>query len=307
MKKINKPNLVTIIFQNFIKIKNIEILRGNIFYYFFYRFSRLFLNNDIEIKIDNFKVSASYDKNKTSHFLLKKCHFGDDIELSVIKKFSKIKKVFLLDCGANYGFYSLFAASISPLNRVIAFEASKQTCKEFTRNLEINRSLNIKLENLGVSNSNNKYLKFNESKKDWESSFSHNNFVSSVSQKVKTIKIDDYLKNKKIKDYFLFIKIDVEGNEFEVIKSALNIIKKNSPIIIIEFSKYNFLEKNENYKFFNQFLKKFNYNIYSVNNKKMKPEEILKMVRTLTKGHETIGNYFLIKSGSKDENILIYE
>ena len=39
----------------------------------------------------------------------------------------------------------------------------------------------------------------------------------------------------------------------------------------------------------------------------MKPEEILKMVRTLTKGHETIGNYFLIKSGSKDENILIYE
>ena len=307
MKKINKSNPATIIFQNFIKSKNIEILRGNIFYYFFYRFSRLFLNNDIEIKIDNFKVSASYDKNKTSHFLLKKCHFGDDIELSVIKKFSKIKKVFLLDCGANYGFYSLFAASISPLNRVIAFEASKQTCKEFTRNLEINRSLNIKLENLGVSNSNNKYLKFNESEKDWESSFSHNNFVSSVSQKVRTIKIDDYLKNKKIKDYFLFLKIDVEGNEFEVIKSALNIIKKNSPIIIIEFSKYNFLEKNENYKFFNQFLKKFNYNIYSVNNKKMKPEEILKMVRTLTKRHETIGNYFLIKSGSKEENILIYE
>ena len=307
MKKINKPNLVTIIFQNFIKSKNIEILRGNIFYYFFYRFSRIFLNNDIEIKINNFKVSASYDKNKTSHFLLKKCHFGDDIELSVIKKFSKIKKVFLLDCGANYGFYSLFAASISPLNRVIAFEASKQTCKEFTRNLEINRSLNIKLENLGVSNSNNKYLKFNESEKDWESSFSHNNFVSSVSQKVRTIKIDDYLKNKKIKDYFLFLKIDVEGNEFEVIKSALNIIKKNSPIIIIEFSKYNFLEKNENYKFFNQFLKKFNYNIYSVNNKKMKPDEILKMIRTLTKRHETIGNYFLIKSGSKEENILIYE
>ena len=307
MKKINKPNLVTIIFQNFIKSKNIEILRGNIFYYFFYRFSRLFLNNDIEIKIDTFKVSASYDKNKTSHFLLKKCHFGDDIELSVIKKFSKIKKVFLLDCGANYGFYSLYAASISPLNRVIAFEASKQTCKEFTRNLEINRSLNIKLENLGVSNSNNKYLKFNESKKDWESSFSHNNFVSSVSQKVRTIKIDDYLKNKKIKDYFLFLKIDVEGNEFEVIKSALNMIKKNSPIIIIEFSKYNFLEKNENYKFFNQFLKKFNYNIYSVNNKKMKPDEILKMIRTLTKRHETIGNYFLIKSGSKEENILIYE
>ena len=307
MKKINKSNLITTIFQNFIISKNIKNLRGNTFYYFFYRFCRMFLNNNIEIKTDNFRLLASHNKNKTSHFLLKKCHFGDDHELNIIKRFSKIKKLLLLDCGANYGFYSLYAASISTFNRVIAFEASKSTCREFSKNLELNSSLNIKLENLGVSNSEKKFLQFNESVKDWESSFNHNNFVSSVSQKVKTIKIDDYLKNEKIDDYFLFLKIDVEGNEFEVIKSALNTIKKNSPIIIIEFSKYNFVGKNENYNFFNQFLKKFNYNIYSVNNKKMKPEEILKMVRTLTKRHETIGNYFLIKSGSKDENILLYE
>ena len=307
MKKINKSNLITTIFQNFIISKNIKNLRGNTFYYFFYRFCRMFLNNNIEIKTDNFRLLASHNKNKTSHFLLKKCHFGDDHELNIIKRFSKIKKLLLLDCGANYGFYSLYAASISTFNRVIAFEASKSTCREFSKNLELNSSLNIKLENLGVSNSEKKFLQFNESVKDWESSFNHNNFVSSVSQKVKTIKIDDYLKNEKIDDYFLFLKIDVEGNEFEVIKSGLNTIKKNSPIIIIEFSKYNFSEKTENYNFLNYFLEKFNYNIYSVNNKKVKPEEILKMVKTLKKRHETIGNYFLIKSESKEEGIFLYE
>ena len=307
MKKINKSNLITTIFQNFIISKNIKNLRGNTFYYFFYRFCRMFLNNNIEIKTDNFRLLASHNKNKTSHFLLKKCHFGDDHELNIIKRFSKIKKLLLLDCGANYGFYSLYAASISTFNRVIAFEASKSTCREFSKNLELNSSLNIKLENLGVSNSEKKFLQFNESVKDWESSFNHNNFVSSVSQKVKTIKIDDYLKNEQRDDYFLFLKIDVEGNEFEVIKSGLNTIKKNSPIIIIEFSKYNFSEKTENYNFLNYFLEKFNYNIYSVNNKKVKPEEILKMVKTLTKRHETIGNYFLIKSESKEEGIFLYE
>jgi len=303
---VNKSNLITTVFQNFIRSKNIKTLRGNIFYYFLFRICRPFLNSNIEIKTDNFKVLASYNKNKTSHFLLKKCHFGDDHELDIIKKFSKIKKLLLLDCGANYGFYSLYTASISLSNRVIAFEASKNTCKEFSKNLELNNSLNIKLENLGVSNSESKFSNFNESKKDWESSFTHDNFISSVTQKVRTIKIDNYLKNEKIDDYFLFIKIDVEGNEFEVIKSCLDIIKKSSPIIIIEFSKYNFGEKNENYNFLNYFLEKFNYNIYSVNNKKIKPDEILEMIKTLTKRHETIGNYYLIKSESKEESIFLY-
>ena len=303
----NKSNLITTLFQNFVRGKNIKTLRGDFFYYLIFRISRPFLNKSIEIKTDNFKLSTSNDKNKASYFLLKKCHFGDDHELNLIKKFSKINRLVLIDCGANYGFYSLYTASISARNYVIAFEASKNTCKEFNKNLKLNSLKNIKLENMGVSNSNNKFLNFNESRKNWESSLSHNNFISSVSQKIKTIKIDEYLKNKKIDDCFLFIKIDVEGSEIEVIKSSLRIIKKHSPIIIIEFSKYNLYNKKENYNFLNYFLKKFNYNIYSINNKKINSKEILKLIKKLKKRHQTIGNYYLIKSKSNEERLFLHE
>ena len=60
-----------------------------------------------------FKIFANNKKNKTSHFLLKKCDFGDDRELSIIKKISNINKILLLDCGCNYGFYSFYTASLS--------------------------------------------------------------------------------------------------------------------------------------------------------------------------------------------------
>ena len=96
-------------------------MRGSFYYYLLFRLCRNFLNNYLEIKISNFKILASYQSNKTSYYLLKKCHFGDDYELETIKKFSKLNKMFLLDCGANYGFYSFYTGSLSSENKIIAF------------------------------------------------------------------------------------------------------------------------------------------------------------------------------------------
>ena len=92
-----------------------------------------------------------------------------------------------------------------------------------------------------------------------------------------------------------------------MIKSSLNTIKKHSPIIIIEFSKYNLNEKNENYNFLNDFLEKFNYKIYSVNKKKVNSKEILSLIKNLKKRYQTIGNYYLIRSGSKEESLFLHE
>ena len=46
--------------------------------------------------------------------------------------------------------------------------------------------------------------------------------------KIKTIKIDTLLQTYKLDDYFLFIKLDIEGNEMNAIKGALNTIKNFS-------------------------------------------------------------------------------
>ena len=61
----NNPNLITKIFQKIIKRNDIRKFKGNIFYYVIFRLCRNFLNSYIEIKINNFKIFASNEKNKT--------------------------------------------------------------------------------------------------------------------------------------------------------------------------------------------------------------------------------------------------
>jgi FkbM family methyltransferase len=63
-----------------------------------------------------------------------------------------------------------------------------------------------------------------------------------------------------------FIKIDVEGGEFDVLKGGTNLLKKYKPLLIFEFGKgasdfYN-VKPNELFKF----LTDLNYSIYTLNN-----------------------------------------
>jgi FkbM family methyltransferase len=302
---VDKSNLITRLLQKYLKNKDIKSLRGNFYYYLLFRLCRKFLNNYIEIKVGDFKILASNNKNKTSYFLLKKCYFGDDNELETIKKFSKLNKVFLLDCGANYGFYSFYTASLSVENKIIAFEASINTSKEFKANLALNNFRNIELENLAVTNKENEFLNFNESVKDWESSLIDNSFITSSLKRIKTTKIDYILKKQNLDKFYLFIKLDIEGNEFDAIKGSLETIKKYSPLIIIEFSKYNLSHNIDNLNFLDSFLEKFDYSIYTTKKKKIKSVKILNLLKNLNRRHQTIGNYYLIKNASKIENIFL--
>ena len=301
----NKSNFITRILQTYLKNIDIKSLKENFYYYLLFRLCRKFLNNNIEIRIGGFKIFASNNKNKTSYFLLKKCSFGDDHELKTIKKFSKLNKIYLLDCGANYGFYSFYTGSLSAENQIIAFEASINTSKEFKANLALNDFKNIKIENLAVAGKENEILNFNESIKDWESSLTDNSFIKSNSQQIKTTKIDYILRDENLDEYHLFIKLDIEGNEFDAIKGSLDTIQKYSPLIIIEFSKYNLENNRDNLNFLDFFLEKFDYSIYTTNSNKIKTGKIIDLLKNLDDSHQTIGNYYLIKNASKTESIFL--
>ena len=293
-------NIITQYFQNFIKNKDIRNFQNNYYYYLLFRLVRKFLNSYLEVKIFNFKILASNKKNKTSHALLKKCDFDDQSELQLINLISKKRKIFLIDCGCNYGFYSFYTASLSKQNFVIAVEASITTAKDFEKNLKVNKFNNIILKKLAISNIDNMTVPFNESENDWESSLTHNEFDKKKIIKIKTQKIDTILKNKKIDDYFLFIKLDIEGNELQAIEGAKNTIKKFNPIIIIELSSY-ILKKNKNLNYLKFFLKEFDYNIYDTKKKLVSLNNIIKLIKKLDTQHKTIGNYYLINNGIKSQ------
>ena len=290
------PNFITNFFQNFIKNKDIKIFKKNFYYYLFFRLIRNFLNCYLEVKIYNFKILASNKKNKISHALLKKCRFDDHSELELIKKISKKRKIFLLDCGCNYGFYSFYTASLSNQNSVVAIEASPTTTKDFEKNLNLNKFDNIVLKNFAISDTDNTMITFNESKNDWESSLSHSEFDEKKVTKIETQKIDTIIKNQKLDDYSLLIKLDIEGHELQAIEGAKSTIKKYKPIIIMEFSSYIFNKKDQAFDYLKSFLVEFNYSIYSTKNRLTSIEDLALLINDLDTKHKTIGNYYLISN-----------
>ena len=294
-----KSNFLTSIFQKYLGNKDIRNFKNNFFYYIYFRILRNFLAHDLILNIYNFKVHGSIKKNKTSYFLLKKCEFGDYHELNTIKKFSNKNKLLFIDCGCNYGFYSFYTASLSENNLILSIEASKDTSDEFIKNLNLNAFKNINFFNNAVSNTIDETISFFESVNDWESSQTHNNFNFASELKVKSIKIDSLVKEYSLNDYVVIIKLDVEGNEINVIKGALKVIKKSEPLIIIEFSKYIF-ENKDNIDYLNNFLNKYDYCIYDTNYNKKNLEDILEMLNNLQKRYKTIGNFYLIKNSSKN-------
>tara|TARA_B100000989_G_C19483324_1_gene446210 strand:- start:426 stop:1298 length:873 start_codon:yes stop_codon:yes gene_type:complete len=281
-----------------LKDKDIRTFKKNLIYYFLFRLIRNFLTEDIILKIYNFKVFGSINKNKTSYFLLKKCEFGDFHELSTIKKFSEKNKIFFIDCGSNYGFYSLYVASLHSNNKIVSIEASKNTLFELDKNLHLNNFKNINYFNLAVSDTDEDNVSFNESEKDWESSLSHNEFNLYTTNKIKTVKIDTIIQNYELDKFKAIIKLDIEGNEMRAIKGSLNFIERSSPLIIIEFSKYIFNTR-DNIEYLKFFLLKYDYSIYDINSKKQILENIIMKLNNLKKKHNTIGNFYLIKNSSE--------
>ena len=289
----------TSLFQKFLINKDIRSYKKNIFYYLIFRIFRNFLEGSIIINIFNFKIYTSVNKNKASHSILKKCDFDDQHEIEIINKISSINKVFFLDCGSNYGFYSFYTASLSKKNIILSYEASSSTIKEFHKNLSLNNLQNINYKNLAISDENNKLVNFNESVNDWESSTSHNSFNKKKISKIKTTTIDIELKNYDLKDFILCIKLDIEGSEFSAIKGGLEIIKRYAPIIIIEISKYNINQMNSNFDFFRDFLSKQDYVIFDLNQNEVRIEEIKKRIIDADQDHDTIRNFYLIKRNDK--------
>ena len=300
-----KQNFLSKVLQKYISNKDIRKFKGNFFYYTFYRIIRKFLKGNIKVLICNFFINVSTNKKNMSNSLLNKCYFGDETILSAIKKISGQRKVFLVDCGSNYGFYSLYVASISQENQVLAFEASPKTFNSFRTNLELNNFKNIDCRNLAISEVSQKFISFYESYNDWESSATHNKFKNTKIVKIQTTTIDQELSKKDLSNFAVVIKLDIEGNEFNAIQGAKDTILKYEPLITIELSRYNFNNQNYNFDYFRKFLNDSKYKIYDDKLVPLNIEILIDRIGNLDQSHQTIGNYFLIKDFSYVYNKLL--
>lgn len=138
-------------------------------------------------------------------------------------------KVCLLDVGASRGVYSCIFNKINPDGIAYAFEGSAQSCAAITELAEKNLITDqIKVNECMVGDHNGKGLFSLESCGYVQ--ILENETLKKVEKNI--ISLDSFcLENNLTPD---FIKIDVEGYEFEVIKGSQSILKEFSPVILLE-------------------------------------------------------------------------
>jgi FkbM family methyltransferase len=165
----------------------------------------------------------------------------------------------ILDIGANIGQTSLWMASALKKKNVeiIAIEPYPSTYKKLVENIKLNESFNIHTLNIAFGNSFTKLLM------DGCSSNSGAFRVNSTNEKgdfveVKQTTLDAHFLNNYRK--IDFIKIDVEGFEYNVIKGGVSLLKRDYPVLFIEIDNENLKAQNSSAVELIQLLKELGYN-----------------------------------------------
>ena len=161
---------------------------------------------------------------------------GEFFFLNLIKKY-KIKLA--IDVGANVGQTSIQLLEILKCN-VIAFEPMIHSYNELNK-IKLLYGEKLQTYNLALSDKNKReYIYYPNLKSQlatFEKNYSKINFLKNKivgRKKIKTVTLDRFINdNKKIfKNGFDFLKIDTEGNDYNVLIGSLKSINKFSPKFI---------------------------------------------------------------------------
>ena len=222
------------------------------------------------IFLDKFKYLVKSNPLLTviAHFLIAKYHFiYTEKEYSIVNLIDKPK---IIDVGGHNGESIYNFLKYNSNCKIISIEPNK-------KNYEIIKSKykndkRIKFLNYCIDKKKNNISFFTPMLFNYELSVMSSTSLSILKKRikiffdidlseftfkkknVKTIKIDDLKQNPNL------IKIDTEGSEYNVLLTSKKTIKKNKPIIIVEYNHSNFKKVLKLMKF-------YGYNAFS-NNKK---------------------------------------
>jgi len=157
----------------------------------------------------------------------------------------------VIDCGANIGNYTIYFSLFKDAKKVYSFEPMAKYFDFLKKNILLNNiGDKVATFNAGTSNRNDKislistipgsegafwfWYKDEKHKKPFDQGYiRHKEILDSSRVESETVRLDDVISRKDEVD---FIKIDVEGMEYETILGASQIIKNSKPLIYIETS-----------------------------------------------------------------------
>lgn len=161
---------------------------------------------------------------------------GREAELNYLEHLVKDKKT-AIDVGANEGLYTFGMSKI--FDKVYSFDANSDVTKE----IESYNSKKIQVINKGLSFESREMILYipviNEFPLLGWASFDPKNFPDA--QKVVERKIEVHPLDKFAIPLVSFIKIDVEGHELEVLRGAVETLKRCHPVMLVEIREQNLM------------------------------------------------------------------
>jgi FkbM family methyltransferase len=138
------------------------------------------------------------------------------------------------DLGAHQGFLSIVAArQVGDAGKVYSFEPFPYNFAFLKENMQINKISNIKTFQVAVSNKAGK-IKFSNSVHDTANTYlSQSPTFSNNFLEVHAVSLDELIESREIVPPD-FIKIDVEGAEFDVLQGAQKLFLTHSPVVYLE-------------------------------------------------------------------------
>lgn len=191
-------------------------------------------------KIDGIKY-----KLDTRHLIDRNFYLRENYEDELFfwaKNLITLNKInIFLDIGSCWGVYSLRLSKIKKL-KILSFDPITKNIQRLVEMIKINSIKNIRTFNTALGN-----------KKGQVKFYGLENFTPNYTlypianeKNFSICKIDKLDNLMKIRNNYLYLKVDIEGSEYPFLVGAINTLKKNNAIIQIEIFKKN---KNRIFKF----------------------------------------------------------
>ena len=262
-------------------------------YYLYFSIFKFLTKSKFILNFENYKFYASFSKKSLSRWMLKNLKPWDNENVEKVIYFIKKYNGSFVDCGCNFGAYSIPIAKKFEDQNIYAFDASKKAIYNLEQNIELNKIKNINYFNIGIGDKNTEAY-FNENIDNLKNDGSFRFTQNGDNEKINIYKLDDIFKNEKISlKENIIIKLDLEGFDFLALKGLSETIKKSKVIIFIEISKM-LLENSENFSNeFDLFIKNNRLSIYDLNLKSKDVNQIIMSLNASDKNKETIGDYII--------------
>lgn len=194
----------------------------------------------------------------------------DEKEMQAIGQFVKAGAV-VADIGANFGAYTKILSEYAGAEgKVFSFEPIPDTFAALENNIVKNQYTQTSAFNLGLSDEagmvNMVIPDYAHGGQNFYEARIDRNSQKGVS--IKTVTVDEFLLPQVSR--MDFMKIDVEGHEPEVLKGSIQLLKKYSPVLLIEIND-DFTQKGSTGKQVVDFLTGLGYRIHYFDGKTLLP------------------------------------